>query len=228
MAWTYLAASEDSQKPWSPGCGQLPTVKETDTAKLSFSHEWPLVHYQSLLSGTMLGLFQETSCPMELRLYTEVFLAKTFQLQDAERAWRESEAAYFSRSLGSLAKYDRASSSWKTSQQSAFGEETLLPKSWPACGMTVDGLLYQLQGKPTSVEKGGFSWLRPCARDWKGYTKRAGESICNRLKELFPDTTGKPHPEFLEQIMGYPVRWTELEPWAMLWFRNRRKKRSKD
>lgn len=41
-------------------------------------------------------------------------------------------------------------------------------------------------------------------------------------------STGKIlNPPFVEWLMGYPTGWTELEPWAMLWFLAKRKKRSK-
>jgi DNA (cytosine-5)-methyltransferase 1 len=41
-------------------------------------------------------------------------------------------------------------------------------------------------------------------------------------------TTGKIlNPQFVGWLMGYPIGWTELEDWAMQWFRNKRKKRSK-
>jgi len=54
------------------------------------------------------------------------------------------------------------------------------------------------------------SWLRPCARDWKGYTTRAGESICNQLKSIYGGS-GVPNPTWIEWVMGYPAGWTDLE-----------------
>jgi hypothetical protein len=81
--------------------------------------------------------------------------------------------------------------------------------------MMLDGMCYRhhrLLTKRTGQDSG--SWYRPTARDWKGYTRREGESICNQLKKLFPETSGKPHPEFIEEVMGWPIGWSELKPLA--------------
>lgn len=45
-----------------------------------------------------------------------------------------------------------------------------------------------------------------------GYTMRATESRCNYLRDIFPGTSGKPHPEYYEEVMGFPTGWTELKP----------------
>lgn len=39
---------------------------------------------------------------------------------------------------------------------------------------------------------------------------------------------GQLNPTWVEWLMGYPLGWTELEDWAMQWFRSRREKRSKN
>ena len=53
-------------------------------------------------------------------------------------------------------------------------------------------------------------WVTPTARDWKGYTKRKGESICNQLQRLY-GRIGKPNPCWTEWLMGFPDKWTDLE-----------------
>lgn len=34
--------------------------------------------------------------------------------------------------------------------------------------------------------------------------------------------------EYLELVMGYPLRWTKIESWVMPWFQSKGGKRSKD
>jgi hypothetical protein len=50
------------------------------------------------------------------------------------------------------------------------------------------------------------SWPTPCARDWKGKTPRSSSTV------TIPDKLGgDPHPEFYEELMGFPIGWTALE-----------------
>jgi hypothetical protein len=58
---------------------------------------------------------------------------------------------------------------------------------------------------------GAPTWHTPCARDFKGYTMREGESICNQLRRIFHLTSGTPHPAFAEEVQGFPEGWTDLE-----------------
>lgn len=72
-------------------------------------------------------------------------------------------------------------------------------------------LLFQLVApmRPiTGVESG---WLpTPTARDWKGYTTRGTESVCNYLKPIY-GKSGKPSPEWTEWRLGFPEGWTDLK-----------------
>lgn len=98
---------------------------------------------------------------------------KTSALQAAARAWAASEADYFSRSHGSLAKLEigggnSQSFSWKMFQLSGLEEPTLLSENWPASGMVVDGVLYPLRTwERTIAGKDGGFWPTASARDWK-------------------------------------------------------------
>lgn len=52
----------------------------------------------------------------------------------------------------------------------------------------------------------------PTARDWKGMSAKSWRT---RLKgdttPTLPDQIGgTPHPEFVEQLMGFPIGWTDL------------------
>ena len=161
MAWIYLAESEDSLKPWKATSGQSPTVRSTDTLPAYSYHEWLMDQSLSLPYGTTLPRFGET-CFIPLTSSTEVSPVRTFQSQDAEKAWKESEAAYSLRSSGSLAKYDPDSCSWKTCQRSLLGGLEPYLGKWPRWGMTVDGVFYPLQtwGQITDETDGGY-WRTP-------------------------------------------------------------------
>ena len=120
------------------------------------------------------------------------------------------------RSLMSSMFYDPASSSWRTS---GLWSET----DWPSVGFsatfTDSGSMQSGRVSPRAPwvlhthDIGCSSWLTPVARDHKGYTKRAGESVCNQLREIYGGS-GSPNPRWLEWLMGFPAEWTEPSPSA--------------
>ena len=103
-----------------------------------------------------------------LTLYLAGFHAKTSQQQEKEMAWTESEAECGDTWRGWLAKYDQDSSSWKTPQCSLLGEEQESLATLPRWGMTVAGLLWELQTlAPLTKETECGLWASPNAGDWK-------------------------------------------------------------
>lgn len=63
----------------------------------------------------------------------------------------------------------------------------------------------------------------PTARDWKG------PCGANRQSPDLPLTVGGHlNPQFVEEIMGYSIGWTELSAWATQWFRSKSKSRLKN
>lgn len=60
----------------------------------------------------------------------------------------------------------------------------------------------------------GLQWATPTSRDWKGYTMREGESICNQLRRLYGGS-GKPNPDWIGWLMGFPPEWASSAPTEM-------------
>lgn len=118
-----------------------------------------------------------------------------------------SDLDWFGSICESLAFYDHDTLSWKTRQRSLFGGLIEFSESWPKSGMIRSGELFQLRHSVTLTTGVGY-WLlpTPVARDWKGPTPRSSSTIC------IPDLLcGYPHPELYEDLMGFPIGWTELE-----------------
>lgn len=115
--------------------------------------------------------------------------------------------------LGSLAKYDRVTRSWRTCQvsltQDTSGECSV---TWPTSGTMRRGVCSPLldQERHTRDEGSGW-WHTPTARDWKGYTHRSGETLCNQLRAMYGGS-GIPNPNWIEWLIGFPIGWTALEP----------------
>ena len=81
---------------------------------------------------------------------------------------------------------------------------------WPQSGSMRDGVAYPHPQSAllTPANESGL-WHTPVARDFKGYTNREGESICNQLRRLYGGT-GRPNPTWLGWLMGYPENWLEI------------------
>lgn len=265
--WLYLSTSDPS-----------PTAKSTPIVKQYCSQGWQMeasLKPQSGMTSKLYRLYLPSLC-----LSTSSTVgspARTSALQDMEKAWKASEAAYFSRSFAWPKKCSPPFYSWKTCPplhlEGDFGSLEKLPRS----GMIADGRLYPLlplvhptkekDGSylptpttmdhlpPRSVEaqKRVFQTHRkgrtyPCnLREWiipemwpqrllptpkasectragiKSESKRDNPSL---WYHVYKATGKKLNPQFVEWMMGLPIGWTELEPWAMQWFRNARKKRS--
>jgi hypothetical protein len=73
--------------------------------------------------------------------------------------------------------------------------------------VVIDGL--QDPAKPNTNGKSQESWSTPQARDWKGAEGRAYKGQTKDLPAQ-TETKGKLNPNWVEQLMGLPVGWTQL------------------
>ena len=120
------------------------------------------------------------------------------------------------------AHYDRATSSWKMSQDCLpLTEDTHSVRSsvsWPISGITVNGRCYPLPMwvRPISGSACGW-WPTPTARDWKdgGYCPNVevngllGRAVWTPLESA--THRGALNPTWVEWLMGFPDGWTDLE-----------------
>jgi len=135
----------------------------------------------------------------------------------------ESVQGFGAKCSGSLAKFDPHTSSWKIHQRSLFGGEYESLQTLPTWGMWENGELLgpvtlELRTKGTEC---GLWHPTPVRMDYKGANFRGEKQRESQLKEWLHVRfsqgmkTTYPHPLFLEQVMGWPIGWTELKPLAM-------------
>lgn len=113
----------------------------------------------------------------------------------------------------SYAEYDPDSYWWRTSQLSfeipSHGD--LSSVDFTDSGSMQNGQLFpRAQWVRHTCDAACSSWPTPVARDWKGYTFRDGESICNPLREIY-GRSGRPNPTWIAWIMGFPCDWCEIQ-----------------
>src|SRR5687767_6098927 len=165
MVWIYLAESEECQSDSVDGLDQLLTVKSIHIVKQCLSHEFPMDYYLIVLSGIMLRHCGEKILEDLQTSFMEGFHARISALQEMEKAWKEREADYFSRSCDWPKKLSHDSYSLKMFQPLPKEEEFKLLKKLPRWGMIVDGVLYPLQAlERYTLEKDGFYWPTPTAK----------------------------------------------------------------
>lgn len=256
MAWIYLAESEDSVSLSTNGSNPSPTAKSIPIVKESSCPELRLVNSRMLPYGMILKHWTGLNSHGDMSIsYLEASRARTLALQDAEKAWKESEAGYFSRSCAWPKKSSPNLYSLKTCRPLGIAEAFELLPRLPSWGMTVDGVCYPLHPleRYISVRDGSY-WATPNTMDGMGLrstealkrqfmTSRKGRTKPANLRDqvhpqcyphnLFAspsnheDTGERLCPIFVECLMAYPCEWTVLESWAIAWYQSKRKRRSK-
>ena len=169
MAWIYLAELEDLQSRCGSTSDQSSTAKSSAIAKLYFVQESQTASCRTLQFGTTLEPLLPPHSPRQRQsiLFMEASRARTSAVQALESAWKESEADYFSRSLGFVARFDPNSFSWRTYQTSLFEDLPELVLNLPGSGMIVDGKCYELaRWDVPNVEPDGGLWPTLTARDF--------------------------------------------------------------
>jgi hypothetical protein len=128
---------------------------------------------------------------------------------------------FFMNSFASFAWYDPDTSFWKTSQQSLLTDLESYSENWPRQGLIVNGVAYEHRiWEPVIVVTDGGLLPTPTARDHKdsgekvNYEKLAKKSrLAGILVTQCSTQNGGAtylNPCFLEEMMGYPIGWTEL------------------
>lgn len=98
---------------------------------------------------------------------------------------------------GSLARWDPASSSWKTCQAFMFTDSEKFSGPWPVSGMMRNGIVFQRpQLVHRTLENGCSSWATPAANTTKGMNKN---NIEFRKGKLYSKFSGQPIQTALTQ-----------------------------
>ena len=145
----------------------------------------------------------------------EVSLAKTSATQAKGRASRVNGPDSGKNSSESFAWLDPNTSSWKTFQRSLVEGWISFSGILPRAGMMRNGRLYRRAPLVHHIhDKGCFLWPTPTREDWRGGGKNCNQGYFkHRVARRFGGTW--PHPTFVEQVMGFPIGWTESSASAM-------------
>lgn len=174
--------------------------------------------------GLTLKLLTEDHGEALLTWFLAASPAPTSPFAGMEPAWTVKQAGCGWSSAESSMKYDPSARIWRTRQCSLLGGLAEFSETWPSWGSMHDGEC-SAHTMPAWITCENVSGLlpTPTASDEKGSVtpdtarKRAARSSRGvRLPEhltlmgLLPG--GRHNPEFSEWLMGWPLRWTAIEP----------------
>jgi hypothetical protein len=135
---------------------------------------------------------------------------------------RENDPDSGEKWLGSLAKYDPDSRSWKTHQISLIEDLSESLETLPRWG-TVQNMEFFPRLTPAGISnaKGSGSWPAPTASNAKhgwGFGKRTTGRYKQKILDRYDETGWTPWPSLNEALMDWPIGWTDLKPLGMAKF----------
>ena len=209
MSSTYSQELEDlALASKEQGCGPLPSARLMRSLEKSSRSTGPTSQsIQTLESSPPLDFEQMELLPMSSVVGSR---AKISVLPVPVPALPENEAGY-GRNIGdSLANYDPATSSWRTSQHCLIEGLEKFSETWPRSGTMRNGTAYQLPTLAPLKNGIGFGSL---PTPMKGRLGPVGSQGCRKSREMI----GRDFylPEEAEAIMKFPIGWTELVPLEM-------------
>ena len=229
MVWLYVPGLEGStsasgERP-AAGLELWVTLSGTATRRPSSWRGWSRRTWIRRLYGT-------TSSPSTAARTAAAWITSqpaTPASPSASRAdarARATTATHGRRSLGSFARLDPGSSSWRTSQDTfAWGLEPSSP-TFPVSGSMRNGRLYRRDPLERSTAGRGSSFSRgevptPSATSY-GSSQNEGRVPHDRPTRGTPSLEtaaksgalpghprGSLNPEWVEQAMGFPIAWTD-------------------
>jgi hypothetical protein len=128
--------------------------------------------------------------------------------------------------LASFAKFDPASSLWKTSQLCLDGVLAEFSETWPRSGLMLGGVACELVTSEPPTSEIGFGLLPTPRATKRGPRKpqtaieslrRRGRTKAHKLEDalvILEGRTGIPNPAYVAWMMGFDPAWTKLEPSA--------------
>lgn len=144
-------------------------------------------HFRRSRFGMMFGLSTDDLGAELLTSWQEAFHARTSQPQDAGTGLTASAAGSGRKWLGSLARFDRATSSWRTAQRSLLGGWSEYSETWPRWGSMRNGECWErMTAVPHTSEKESGLWPTPtvCGNyNRKGASKTSGDGLATAVKK---------------------------------------------
>jgi hypothetical protein len=147
-----------------------------------------------------------------------------WQMSSTRKELMGKEAVYGGNSTASFARYDLATSLWRTSQLCFTGELAEYLETWPTSGTMRNGICYKLPTSDSHINANGSLLLpTPTTSDAFASIRTTYKGAMNCIERGKHQTrwfyygiwlhnlkSGGGHPQFAERMMGFPSGWTDL------------------
>jgi hypothetical protein len=159
-----------------------------------------------------------------LMSYLGAFHAKTSAQQVKAQVSKVQEVECGKRWQELLARYDPLTHLWKTAQCSLLEDLELSLQTWPRWGSMRNGACYLQPMLAHSIKENVYGcWLpTPTSSMWRGAakqrymgSKKYRASFTQEWIRVSPDCDQYLNPDYAESLMGFPIKWTDLEPLVM-------------
>jgi hypothetical protein len=213
MSWLYSQALVAEYLAGNSLDGEQSAPSNGNHTPLAFLPPDKMTAFSRLSrSGTTFAPLTESRGEDVLTWFLAAFPARTSVAPEKALESTESDLECGWKWPGSFAKWHPATSSWKTRQCSLLAGLDEFSETWPKWGMMRDGECWeQIPQEPviTAPESGYVP--TPCASDYKGGARNGRDS---EFKHWLKRRHGKsyPHPQRVEEMMLWPIGWSELAP----------------
>ena len=159
-----------------------------------------------------------------LTSYLAGFHAPTFPQQEKGQESMEKPLECGEKWQGSFTKFNQDSCSWKTHQCSLLGDLEEFSETWPKWGLMRNGECWEQMPLDCPIGENEFGcWLpTPVTSMWRGAAKKRfwgsqeyRASFTTEWVRTSKDCDQYYHPDFVELLMDFPDKWTELRPLEM-------------
>jgi len=220
MSWLF---SQALVAEYSAGCSsdgeQFAPSNTTSTPAMFLSHG-------KMTDALNLSRFGMTCEPLTENLGAALLMsfqaashAKTFQTLESGQESTENEADCGEKCLESFAKYDPDSYSWKTVQLFLFGGLSEFSGTWPQSGTIRNMKSFQRVPLVRHIhgnECGLFPTPTKSFSEGNGKINNGNHDTVRGFREKIPNSFGRTmNADWIEWLMGWPVRWSALNESAM-------------
>lgn len=222
MSWLFSQALVEEFSAASCSDGELSVrLKSKTTPQVYLSPDRMTDASPRFLSGMTCEPLTVDRGEDALTSFLAAFPVKTSLMRERAPGLTVPEAGSGWKWPGSLAKYNPASSSWKTRQCLLLGGLDAYLEIWPRWGLMRSGEFWeQLMPGRIMSENGSGWWPTPTCTVICETTERwqkRKENFRNGLSNFDPGLKlevaigGYPNPTWVEWLMGWPEEWTKLE-----------------
>ena len=213
---SYIFLLEQGEESMAASYLDIPPsvrLKLGHTSEKSFSKDNEMESSKNSQSGMMLEHSTGTLGKGLMQCVEGSHAATSLPLEIGQES-KERKADYGVRCLESFAKFNPNTYSWRTSQKSLFEEWEEFSETWPKSGMMLNGIVFRLEPWELDTTAKDFSlWVgtptAEMAQRSKNFLSGRTAAANSTPSELVGST---PHPEWVEELMGFPIGATAMKP----------------